>query len=247
VLQMPPATRGDIDRAIGAHAVAYIPDRAVVQVGIGAVPETILSMLSAHKDLGVHSGMIGDALVDLIEAGVVTNAFKPFDQGVSVTGTLVGTDRLYRFADRNPSISLQSTDRTHSGAVLSAIPGLVSINSAIEVDLTGQVNAESVGAAHVGAVGGAVDFVRGAHTASGGRSLIALPSTAAGGSITKIVPQLSGPVSTSRSDVDVIITEFGAAEIRGRSLRERARAMIGIAHPDFREQLERAARELYQQ
>lgn len=233
---------GETERTIARIAAEFIPDRAVLQVGIGGVPDAILALLTTHRDLGVHSGMIGDTIVDLIERGVVTNAYKPFDQGKVVTGTLVGTERLYRFAHENPVIEMRSTDHTHAASVLAAIPNLISINSAIEVDLTGQVNAEEAGGVHMGAVGGQVDYVRGAHKATGGRSLIALPATAAGGRISKIVARLSGPVSTSRSDVDVIVTEFGAADLRGRTLQERARAMIAIAHPDFREALAAEAR-----
>lgn len=237
VMSVPAAQGGAIEQRIAEIAAGFIPDRAVIQVGIGGVPDAILTRLAGHKDLGVHSGMIGDGIVDLIEAGVVTNACKPFDAGVSVTGTLVGTERLYRFAHCNPLIAMRSTDHTHAAAVLAAIPNLISINSAIEVDLTGQVNSEEAGGVHIGAIGGQVDYVRGAHKSVGGRSLIALPATAAGGKISKIVARLSGPVSTARSDVDVIVTEYGAADLRGRSLRERAAALIAIAHPDFREQL----------
>lgn len=228
---------GEIERRIAAHAAALIPDGAVLQMGIGAVPEAILTCLESHHDLSVHSGMIGDAVMDLVERGVVTNARKPFDRGLTVTGTLVGSERLYAWAHRNAALSMRSTDHTHNAAVLASIPNLVSINSAIEVDLTGQVNAEEAGGVHMGAVGGQVDYVRGAHKAPGGRSLIALPSATADGRISKIVARLGGPVSTSRSDVDVIVTEYGVANLRGRTLQERAAAMIGIAHPDFRERL----------
>ncbi|MDF7774827.1 acetyl-CoA hydrolase/transferase C-terminal domain-containing protein [Sphingomonas sp. AOB5] len=245
VLAVPPGRIGDAERRIAELAAELIPDRAVLQVGIGAVPDAILTLLGNHKDLGVHSGMIGDGVIDLIERGVVTNAYKLFDRGVSVTGTMAGTERLYRFAHDNPAIEMRSTDHTHGAAVLAAIPGLVSINSAIEVDLTGQVNAEEAAGMHIGAVGGAVDYVRGAHKARGGRSMIALSATAGDGKISKVVSRLGGAVSTARSDVDVIITEFGVAELRAKSLRERARAMIAIAHPDFREQLAADARAMF--
>lgn len=244
VLNVPPAVAGVTEKCIAALVAALIPDRAVLQVGIGAVPDAILAALSSHRDLGIHSGMIGDGVVDLVEAGVITNAFKDRNRGVSVTGTLIGTDRLYRFAHRNPLLSMRSIDETHDAAVLAGISGLVSINSAIEVDLTGQVNAEEIGGQHIGAVGGAVDYVRGAHRAPGGRSLIALPATTADGVTSRIVSRLGGAVSTSRSDVDGVVTEFGVADLRGRSLGERAAAMIGIAHPDFRETLAREAHHL---
>jgi acyl-CoA hydrolase len=145
---------GDVDTAIAAHAAAYIGDGAVIQTGIGAVPDAILRLLSDRRDLGVHSGMMGDGLVDLVEAGVVTNSRKVHDRGVSITGALIGTQRLYQFADRNPAIRMCSTNYTHDGAVLGRIAGLVAINSALEVDLTGQVNAEQSGETYLGGTGG---------------------------------------------------------------------------------------------
>jgi acyl-CoA hydrolase len=236
-----PATIGDTDLAIARFAAAYVEDGAVIQVGIGAVPDAILRLLHDRRDLGVHSGMIGDGLVDLVEAGVVTNARKAIDAGISVTGALIGTARLYDFADRNPRISMRRSAYTHNEAILSRLTRLVTVNSAIEVDLTGQVNAEQSGAQYLGGTGGQVDYVRAGSRSPGGRSLIALPSTAKGGTISRIAAALSGPVTTARSEVDVIITEFGAAELKGQTLAERARRLIAIAHPDFREELQRAA------
>jgi acyl-CoA hydrolase len=190
--------------------------------------------------------MIGDALVDLVEAGVVTNARKPFDAGVSVTTALIGTKRIYDFAHQNRAIAVRSSAYTHDAGVLSRLPKLVTINSAVEVDLTGQVNAEQSGAHYVGGTGGQVDFVRAGHRSPGGHSIIALPATAKGGKLSRITMNLSGPVTTARSDVDVIVTEFGAAELKGKTLAERARRLIAIAHPDFRDELERAARTIEQ-
>ena len=213
----------------------------MIQVGIGAVPDAILRLLHDRRDLGVHSGMIGDGLVDLVEAGVVTNALKPIDAGVSITGALIGTRRLYDFVDRNPQIGMRSSSYTHNEAVLSRLTRLVTINSAMEVDLTGQVNAEQSGDQYLGGTGGQVDYVRAGSRSPGGRSIIALPATAKGGKVSRIVAALSGPVTTARSEVDVIVTEFGAAELKGQTLAERARRLVGIAHPDFREELDRAA------
>jgi acyl-CoA hydrolase len=240
-VEVPPARIGDTDQAIARTAAGYIEDGAVLQVGIGATPDAILRLLHDRRDLGVHSGMIGDGLVDLVEAGVVTNALKPIDPGVSITGALIGTRRLYDFADRNPRIGMRSSSYTHNAAVLSRLPKLVTINSAMEVDLTGQVNAEQSGSQYLGGTGGQVDFVRAGGRSPGGRSIIALPATAKSGAISRIVVALSGPVTTARSDVDVIVTEFGAAELRGQTLAERARRLVRIAHPDFREQLDKAA------
>jgi acyl-CoA hydrolase len=243
-VEVPPAQIGDTDLAIARIAAGYIVDGAVIQVGVGAVPDAILRLLHDRRDLGVHSGMIGDGLVDLVEAGAITNARKPIDPGVSVTGALIGTRRLYEFVDRNARISMRNSAYTHNEAVLSRLTRLVTINSAIEVDLTGQVNAEQSGSQYLGGTGGQVDYVRAGARSPGGRSIIALPATAKGGKISRITAALSGPVTTARSEVDVIVTEFGAAELRGQTLAERARRLIEIAHPDFRAELDRAAHEI---
>ena len=229
------------DQLIARNVARYIEDGAVLQVGIGAVPDAILRLLHDRRDLGVHSGMLGDALVDLVEAGVVNNARKPIDTGISVSTALIGTKRLYQYAHKNPQIALRSSPYTHDASVLARLPKLVTINSALEVDLTSQVNAEQSGAHYVGGTGGQVDFVRAGSRSRGGHSIIALPATAKRGKISRIAVELSGPVTTARSDVDVIVTEFGAAELKGQNLAERARRLIEIAHPDFREGLERAA------
>ena len=240
-VEVQPAPMSDLDRKTAQIVAEYIEDGSVLQVGIGAVPDAILRLLHDRRDLGVHSGMLGDALLDLIQAGVVTNAQKPIDRGVSITTALIGTQRLYRFAHQNPVIRLCASQYTHNAAVLSQLPKLVTINSAIEVDLTGQVNAEQSGEHYLGGTGGQVDFVRAGSRSLGGHSIIALPATAKSGKISRIAVNLSGPVTTARTDVDVIVTEFGAAELRGQTLVERARRMIAIAHPDFREELDRAA------
>ena len=236
-----PAKIGETDHAIAKIAAGYIEDGAVLQVGIGAVPDAILRLLHDRRHLGIHSGMIGDGLVDLVEAGVITNSRKPIDAGVSITGALIGTRRLFAFVHQNPYIGMRSSSYTHNEAVLSRLTRLVTINSAIEVDLTGQVNAEQSGSQYLGGTGGQVDYVRAGSRSSGGRSIIALPATAKGGKISRITGNLSGPVTTARSDVDVIVTEFGAAELKGQTLAERARRLAAIAHPDFREGLEKTA------
>ncbi len=240
-VEVPQAQIGETDQSIARIAAGYIGDGAVIQVGIGAVPDAILRLLGDRRDLGVHSGMIGDGLVDLVEAGVVTNALKPLDAGVSITGALIGTRRLYDFSHRNPKIGIRSSAYTHSEKTLSRLQRLVTINSAVEVDLTGQVNAEQSGSQYLGGTGGQVDYVRAGGRSPGGRSIIALPATAKGGKVSRIAVALSGPVTTARSDVDVIVTEFGAAELKGKTLAERARRLVAIAHPDFKEELDRAA------
>lgn len=232
---------GETDEAIARHCASYIGDGSVIQTGVGAVPDAILRLLHDRKDLGVHSGMLGDGLVDLFEAGVITNARKEIDRGVTINGALIGTKRLYDFANNNPAIRMTPTSYTHDAGVLGQLSRLVSINSALEVDLTGQVNAEQSGAAYMGGTGGQVDFVRAGARSPGGAALMVLGSTAKGGSISKIVPSLSGPVTTARTEVDVIVTEFGAAELKGQTLAERTKRLIAIAHPDFREELDRAA------
>ena len=245
-VEVPPADIGETDLAMAKLAAAYIEDGATIQVGIGAVPDAILRLLRDRRDLGVHSGMIGDGLVELVEAGVITNARKPIDPGVSITGALIGTRRLYEFADRNPKIGMRGSGYTHDASVLSRLPKLVTLNSALEVDLTGQVNAEQTGSLYLGATGGQVDFVRAGVRSPQGHSIIALPATARGGKVSRITASLSGPVTTARSEVDVIVTEFGAAELKGQTLAERTRRLIAIAHPDFREELDRAAHTIQQ-
>ena len=240
-VEVSPAKISETDLAIAKIVAGYIDDGAVLQVGIGATPDAILRLLHDRRDLGVHSGMIGDGLVELVEAGVITNALKPIDSGVSITGALIGTRRLYEFADRNPKIGMRSSSYTHNEATLSRLTRLVTINSAMDVDLTGQVNAEQSGDQYMGGTGGQVDYVRAGSRSRGGHSIIALPATAKGGRISRVTTALSGPVTTARSDVDVIVTEFGAAALKGQTLAERARRLAAIAHPDFREELERAA------
>ena len=233
---------GDIERAVADHVADLIPDRSVLQVGIGKLPDAIMRTLGDRSDLGIHSGLVGDSLLDLIESGVVTNAHKPFDTGITVTGTLMGSQRLYDWAHRNPRLSMQPVSYTHAGSILSQIPTFTSINSAISVDLTGQINAESLSGNYIGAVGGQVDFVRAGTAAPLGRSIIALPASAMAGKRSRIVARLEdNEVTTLRTDVDVIVTEYGVAELKGRTLAERARRMIGVAAPNHREELDRAA------
>ncbi len=240
-VELHPAEIADIDQAIARIVAGYIEDGAVLQVGIGAVPDAILRLLHDRRDLGVHSGMLGDSFVKLVEAGVITNARKPIDVGVSVTTALIGTQRLYDFAHENPAVAVRSSIYTHDAGVLSRLPGFVTINSAVEVDLTGQVNAEQSGAHYIGGTGGQSDFVRAGSRSRGGHAIVALPATARGGKASRITVGLSGPVTTARNDVDIVVTEFGAAELKGQTLAERTRRMIAIAHPDFRADLDRAA------
>lgn len=245
-IQLPTAAVGELERRIAAQVDPYIPDRATLQVGFGGIPEAIIALLGNRRDLGVHSGMVGDSLVDLVECGAVTNACKGVDAGVSIAGVLFGTDeKLYRWAHRNPALRLCEIGETHAQAALVRLPRFVSVNSALEVDLTGQVNAESVGGDYIGAVGGQLDYVRAGARSAGGASIIALPSAARGGSVTRVVARLAGPVTTPRSDVDVVATEHGAVRLRGLGLRQRVRAMLELAAPAHREALARQAHTLY--
>lgn len=240
-VEVAPAKIGETDEAIARHCAEYIGDGSVIQTGVGAVPDAILRLLHDRKDLGVHSGMLGDGLVELAEAGVLTNARKEIDRGVSINGALIGSARLYQWAHENASLRMTPTSYTHDAGVLGQLSRLVTINSAVEVDLTGQVNAEQVGNSYVGGTGGQVDFVRAGARSPGGASLMVLAATAKGGALSKIVPRLGGPVTSARTEVDVVVTEFGAAELKGQTLAERARRLVAIAHPDFREGLEREA------
>ncbi|MFS0850277.1 acetyl-CoA hydrolase/transferase family protein [Novosphingobium panipatense] len=243
-VEVAPATIGPADEAIARLCAGFIEDGSVIQTGVGAVPDAILRLLHDRRDLGVHSGMLGDGLVDLAEAGVLTNARKEIDRGISINGALIGTRRLYDWANGNPAIRMTPTSYTHDAGVLGQLSRLVTINSALEVDLTGQVNAEQSGSAYLGGTGGQVDFVRAGARSPGGASLMVLSATAKGGTISKIVPSLSGPVTSARSEVDVVVTEFGAAQLKGQALAERARRLVAIAHPDFREELDRTAFEI---
>ena len=232
-LELARAPASDTEATIARHAASLIDDGATLQCGVGALPEAILGLLADRRDLGIHSGTIGDAVADLHERGIVTNAGKPGDdRGVTVAGTMMGSRRIYAFAHRNPAVQLRPTEYTHDIGVLGRLPRFTAINSAIEVDLTGQVNGEQAGSRYLGAVGGAIDFMRGAARSSGGLPMIVLPSRARDAS--RIVATLSGPVSIPRADAGVIVTEYGIADLRGLTLRQRVRKMLDIASPELR-------------
>ncbi|HRO60303.1 MAG TPA: acetyl-CoA hydrolase/transferase C-terminal domain-containing protein [Burkholderiaceae bacterium] len=238
-LDLARAAPGPVERAIASHVAGLIEDGATLQMGIGKLPEAVLSALEGHRDLGLHSGAIGDGIVALVETGVLTNARKTVDPGVGIGAILMGSEKLRRWAHRNPALQMRETSYTHNLEVLAASHKFTAINSAIEVDLTGQVNAEVAAGVYVGAVGGAVDFLRGAARSHGGLPIIALPSTAKGRS--RIVAELSGPVSTARSDAGLVVTEHGLADLRGQTLSARVRRMVDIATPEHRDDLARQA------
>jgi acyl-CoA hydrolase len=241
-IELPARPRGPIESSIGDHVARLIPDYATIELGLGAVPEAVTRALSDKRGLGVHSGAIGDGIADLMEAGIVDNRHKEIDPGVTVGTMLMGTRRLYRFADRNPAIQIRATSYTHDALVLGQFRRFVAINGALEIDLTGQVNAETARGRHIGVVGGQMDFIRAANRAAEGRSIIALQSTNRDRTRSRIVAELSdGVVTTPRAEADCVVTEHGIADLRGRTLAERARALIAIADPGFRAELERAS------
>jgi acyl-CoA hydrolase len=232
----PPNT---VQQRIAAHVADLVDDGATLQVGVGSLTDAVLARLTDRRRLGLHSGQIPDGIADLMMRGVLTGERKSLDRGVAVGGMLLGTQRLFDFAHRNPRISLRRAGYTHAHAVLAQQPKLTAINSALEVDLTGQINSEVARGRYVGAVGGAVDFLRGAAASPGGVPIIMLPATA--GPASRIVATLSGPVSTPRSDTAVVVTEHGHADLRGLTLSQRADALIAIATPEHRNQLSHAA------
>jgi acyl-CoA hydrolase len=233
----------DVERRLAAHVAELVDDGAVLQLGIGGVPRAVAEAVADRRDLGLHSGVLGDAAMGLIRAGAVTNATKSIDAGRSVANALVGSSELYAFADRNTELLLEPASYTHAQETLARLRGLVAVNSAIEVDLTGQIGAEVAGGRYRGTVGGHADFVRGALAAPGGRSIVGLPSRSGKGHPRVVARFAAGTVTTSRADADVFVTEHGIAELRGQPLAQRVRQMIAIAHPDDREALERAAAE----
>jgi acetyl-CoA hydrolase len=225
----------EVETAIASKVAELVEDGATLQLGIGTMPSAVLGALAGHRDLGVHSGMISDAMAALIETGAVTGARKSADRGQVVTGFLMGTGSLFRHAAGNPAVLLRDTSYVHAPDVVAAQYRLAAINGAIEVDLTGQVNTEVMRGRYVGAVGGAADFMRGAARSPGGLAITVLPSTA--GRASRIVSQLSGPASVSRSDAGVIVTEHGVADLRGLPLASRIDRMLAIADPAHRDAL----------
>lgn len=241
IAQITPPKITDVEKAIGENCASLIEDGSTLQLGIGAIPDAVLLFLKDKKDLGIHSEMISDGVVDLVEAGVITNKKKTLHRGKIVVTFLMGTQRLYDFADGNPLIEVYPVDYVNNPTVIMKNYKMVSINSCLQVDLMGQVSSESIGLKQFSGVGGQIDFVRGVSMTEGGKSIIAIPSTASHGKISRIVPLLDEgtAVTTSRNDVQFIVTEYGIAELKGKSLRDRAKALINIAHPDFKPQLVR--------
>jgi acyl-CoA hydrolase len=237
---------GDVERAIGRHVAALVEDGATLQMGIGAIPDAVLAALKDHRRLGVHTEMFSDGLVELWEHGAVTGEEKRVHPGKIVSSFVMGTRKTYDFLDDNPEVAMLDVAYVNDTAVIRRNPKVVAINSAIEVDLTGQVCADSIGTRMYSGVGGQMDFMRGASLSAGGKPVIALPAATARGA-SRIVAHLQegAGVVTTRAHVQFVATEHGVVDLRGRSLVERARLLVGIAHPDHREALARAARERF--
>ena len=230
---------GEVEKKIGENCAKLIEDGATLQLGIGAIPDAVLLSLGDKKDLGIHSEMISDGVVDLVDKGVITNKKKSIHPGKIVVSFLMGTKKLYDFIDNNPQVESYSVNYVNNPLVIMQNSKMVSINSCIQVDLMGQVVSESIGPKQISGVGGQVDFIRGTNMSKDGISIIAMPSTASKGKISRIVSNLDlgSAVTTSRNDVNYIVTEYGIAQLKGKTLKERGRALINIAHPYFREKL----------
>jgi len=240
--ELKPAKITEVEEKIGSYCASLVEDGSTLQLGIGGIPDAVMLFLGDKKDLGIHSEMISDGTLALYEKGVITGKHKNFDQGKMTVTFLMGTKKLYDFAHENPAVEVRPVDYTNHPAVVMKQYKMVSINSAIQVDLQGQVVAEAMGLKQFSGVGGQVDFVRGAAMGDDGKAIIAMPSVTVkkdGTKISKIVPfvDLGAPTTTSRNDVDYVVTEYGIAPLKGKSLRERARNLINIAHPDFKDSL----------
>ena len=238
LIELHPAVQTEVEKAIGRNVASLIKDGDCLQLGIGAIPDAVLASLTDKKDLGIHTEMIGDGVVDLIEAGVITCKQKNFHNNRIIATFLMGTQRLYDYANDNPFIEMHPVDYVNDPRIICMNDNMVAINSCVQVDLMGQVASDTAGFKQISGVGGQVDFVRGANMSRGGRNIMVMPSTSKG-KISKIVSTLDegGAVTTSRYDVNYVVTEYGIAQLRGKTLRERARALIQIAHPNFQDEL----------
>ncbi|RME65330.1 MAG: acetyl-CoA hydrolase/transferase family protein [Caldilineae bacterium] len=236
-----------VHKRIGEIIAEMIPNGATLQMGIGSIPDAVLANLHSHRDLGIHTELFSDGVVELVEEGIITGARKTLHPGKLVAGFLFGSKRLYDFIEDNPFVEMHPTDYVNDPFIIAQNENMVSINSAIEVDLTGQVAADSIGPRFYSGVGGQLDFVRGAARSKGGKPIIALPATAKGGELSRIVPTLKmgAGVTTTRNDVHYVVTEYGVAELYGKTIRQRAEALINVAAPEFRDELRRQARELH--
>lgn len=239
-------TIGPVQQAIGSHVADLVADGSTLQIGYGGIPDAVVVQLTAKRDLGIHTEMIGDGILKLVEAGAVTNRRKNYLPGRMVATFAFGSQRLYRFMDRNPALEMHPADFTNDPWLAGRNDNLVAINGALQVDLLGQCGSESLGSLPYSGTGGQSDFVRAANRSLGGKAIIVLPSTARDGSVSRIVPVLAPGthVSTSKNDVNYVVTEYGVAQLRGKSARRRAQELIAVAHPDFRGELAEQARRI---
>jgi 4-hydroxybutyrate CoA-transferase len=242
LIEIPLPEISSVEEKIGLNVASLVPDKANLQLGIGAIPDAVLKFLGDKKDLGIHTEMFSDGVVDLYKKGVITNKYNNLNPDKFTATFLMGTRRLYDFVDNNPDVEMRTVDYTNNITVAGRVNNLISINSAIQVDLFGQVCADTLGYQQYSGVGGQVDFVRASSLSPGGKSIIALPSTNRKGTISRIVSHLDrgACVTTSRNDVHYVVTEYGIADLRGKTIRQRAQALIDIAHPDFRNDLKNA-------
>jgi acyl-CoA hydrolase len=230
---------GPVEAAIGRNVASLVPNGACLQLGIGGIPDAVLANLMDHRDLGIHSEMVSDNVVPLIEAGIINGEAKNFKPRKIIVGFMLGTKKLFDFVHDNPIFEFHPTAYTNDPFMISRNDNMVAINSALQVDMTGQVCSDSVGTKFYSGFGGQVDYIRGAARSKGGKPIIALPSTAKNDTISRIVPTLipGAGVVTSRADVHYVVTEFGVAYLHGKTIRQRAEALISIAHPKFRDEL----------
>lgn len=244
LVEVPSRPINDLDRKIGDVIVEMVPDRATVQFGVGGIPNAVCSALVNHKDLGVHSELMGSGLAKLIQSGAVTNKYKKINRYKNIYTLAFGDKALYEFIDDNSSMGCYAVDYVNNPYVISQNDHVISVNAFVEVDLTGQVNAEFVKGRQFSAPGGQLDFVRGSQLSKGGKSILTAYSTAAHGEVSRVVPRIAGPATNPRVDTQYIVTEYGVADMRGKSTTERALSLINIAHPKFRDELISAAKQL---
>ncbi len=246
VLEVGLPTIGPVQQAIGGYVAEMIADGSTLQIGYGGIPDAVVMQLTQKHDLGVHTEMLGDGILTLVECGAITNRRKNYLPGKTIATFALGSAKLYRFMDRNPSVEMHPVEFTNDPALASRNDNLVAINATLQIDLLGQCGSESLGAAPYSGTGGQSDFVRAANRSRGGKAFIVLPSTARNDSISRIVPALSAGthVSTSKNDVNYVVTEYGVAQLRGKSAQQRAGELIAIAHPDFRAELTQQAQRL---
>ncbi|GAB4402902.1 MAG: acetyl-CoA hydrolase/transferase C-terminal domain-containing protein [Rhodoferax sp.] len=246
VLEVGLPTIGPVQQAIGKYVADMIDDGATLQIGYGGIPDAVVMQLTNKRDLGIHTEMIGDGILTLVESGAVTNRRKNYLPGKMVATFALGSSKLYRFMDRNPALEMHPVDFTNLPHLAGQNDNLVAINATLQVDLLGQCGSESLGHKPYSGTGGQADFVRAANMSRGGKAFIVLPSTAKNDTVSRIVPTLSPGthVTTSKNDVNYVVTEYGVAQLRGKSAQQRARALIGIAHPAFRDELQAQAKQL---